>query len=100
MIWIFQLLVVGKHSVTGFEIQIVRQISVKIGCNLKSQIISDSITGIKAKLLLVSSYRWIVGVTLSIFVYRDRKSTRLNSSHVKISYAVFCLKKKKNNKIQ
>src|SRR5437868_11389618 len=27
----------------------------------------------------------------------DRKSTRLNSSHVSISYAVFCLKKKKNN---
>src|SRR5690606_42142241 len=26
---------------------------------------------------------------------RDRKSTRLNSSHVKISYAVFCLKKKR-----
>src|SRR5690606_39994504 len=28
-------------------------------------------------------------------VLLDRKSTRLNSSHVKISYAVFCLKKKK-----
>src|SRR5690625_6865520 len=28
---------------------------------------------------------------------RDRKSTRLNSSHVAISYAVFCLKKKKKN---
>src|SRR6266540_4776874 len=27
---------------------------------------------------------------------RDRKSTRLNSSHITISYAVFCLKKKKN----
>src|SRR5699024_7569686 len=27
---------------------------------------------------------------------KDRKSTRLNSSHVSISYAVFCLKKKKN----
>src|SRR3989442_13998182 len=27
---------------------------------------------------------------------RDRKSTRLNSSHVRISYAVFCLKKKKS----
>src|SRR5215469_17447140 len=27
----------------------------------------------------------------------DRKSTRLNSSHVEISYAVFCLKKKNNN---
>src|SRR5690606_39769427 len=32
---------------------------------------------------------WIAGMPL------DRKSTRLNSSHVKISYAVFCLKKKK-----
>src|SRR5438045_7011049 len=29
----------------------------------------------------------------------DRKSTRLNSSHLGISYAVFCLKKKKNNKM-
>src|SRR5690606_41845466 len=29
-------------------------------------------------------------------IIEDRKSTRLNSSHVKISYAVFCLKKKKN----
>src|SRR3712207_7042215 len=28
---------------------------------------------------------------------RDRKSTRLNSSHANISYAVFCLKKKKNS---
>src|SRR2546430_9183969 len=28
--------------------------------------------------------------------HRDRKSTRLNSSHSQISYAVFCLKKKKN----
>src|SRR2546426_9353209 len=31
---------------------------------------------------------------------RDRKSTRLNSSHLVISYAVFCLKKKKNKKKQ
>src|SRR5690625_7033331 len=30
--------------------------------------------------------------------YRDRKSTRLNSSHVAISYAVFCLKKKKKKR--
>src|SRR5690242_21448147 len=30
----------------------------------------------------------------------DRKSTRLNSSHMSISYAVFCLKKKKKKKIQ
>src|SRR5690554_7658852 len=30
--------------------------------------------------------------------FEDRKSTRLNSSHVRISYAVFCLKKKKKKK--
>src|SRR5438034_11716328 len=33
-----------------------------------------------------------------ILFARDRKSTRLNSSHTVISYAVFCLKKKKKNK--
>src|SRR5438309_8561193 len=33
-------------------------------------------------------------------VRQDRKSTRLNSSHSSISYAVFCLKKKKNQHLQ
>src|SRR5690606_39531435 len=33
------------------------------------------------------------------FYSKDRKSTRLNSSHVKISYAVFCLKKKKKKNV-
>src|SRR5690349_23298798 len=40
----------------------------------------------------------------NVVVVQDRKSTRLNSSHVEISYAVFCLKKKKkknkNNNIE
>src|SRR5690242_4790491 len=36
---------------------------------------------------------------IAIYTYNpDRKSTRLNSSHMSISYAVFCLKKKKNKK--
>src|SRR5256885_8785922 len=34
---------------------------------------------------------------LALIVNKDRKSTRLNSSHLVISYAVFCLKKKKKN---
>src|SRR5690606_41017577 len=34
-------------------------------------------------------------LNLPVHVSDDRKSTRLNSSHVKISYAVFCLKKKR-----
>src|SRR5690625_5678488 len=37
--------------------------------------------------------------TRSAFCGKDRKSTRLNSSHVAISYAVFCLKKTKNNEV-
>src|SRR2546430_13419376 len=36
------------------------------------------------------------GVGIWLWQHRDRKSTRLNSSHSQISYAVFCLKKKKN----
>src|SRR5215813_14599866 len=38
-----------------------------------------------------------VEVRLCRAAAQDRKSTRLNSSHVRISYAVFCLKKKKKN---
>src|SRR5205085_11920244 len=33
-----------------------------------------------------------------VYVHLDRKSTRLNSSHSQISYAVFCLQKKNNNR--
>src|SRR2546430_7316588 len=48
---------------------------------------------------------WILGLTIlgfsSIFgALKDRKSTRLNSSHSQISYAVFCLKKKKYHDIK
>src|SRR2546429_6814146 len=40
--------------------------------------------------------RWRTRHSLHERLSRDRKSTRLNSSHGYISYAVFCLKKKKN----
>src|SRR5437660_8949057 len=39
---------------------------------------------------------WLM-ISLRLEACLDRKSTRLNSSHVAISYAVFCLKKKKKN---
>src|SRR5437899_8725931 len=39
-----------------------------------------------------------LGVAGYVNEYRDRKSTRLNSSHLGISYAVFCLKKKKTRR--
>src|SRR2546427_977840 len=53
---------------------------------------------------------WITGHSYIVYgplalaatsvIYEDRKSTRLNSSHSQISYAVFCLKKKKKNHIK
>src|SRR5258707_12071716 len=48
-------------------------------------------------LLVVMQFDAATGVTKEFFrdAGRDRKSTRLNSSHANISYAVFCLKKKK-----
>src|SRR2546430_12662994 len=38
--------------------------------------------------------KWLIGGLNLLNLTRDRKSTRLNSSHSQISYAVFCLKKK------
>src|SRR5205085_12579905 len=42
--------------------------------------------------------RWSMKSTCACWETRDRKSTRLNSSHSQISYAVFCLKKKKHQR--
>src|SRR3712207_9508574 len=44
----------------------------------------------------LSGVRSVNAPAAMYFVISDRKSTRLNSSHANISYAVFCLKKKKN----
>src|SRR5690606_41178151 len=54
-----------------------------------------------AVLSVDAALRLVAGLVLGVYlpVPLDRKSTRLNSSHVKISYAVFCLKKKKKDKI-
>src|SRR5699024_12716520 len=43
--------------------------------------------------------KWLSGIKKRLKISGDRKSTRLNSSHVSISYAVFCLKKKKKNEV-
>src|SRR5690348_17666268 len=44
--------------------------------------------------------KWNYGIADKRYNTGDRKSTRLNSSHPSISYAVFCLKKKNNKKHQ
>src|SRR5690554_7051936 len=53
-------------------------------------------TKILADLLTDFNAMWSSTSVQGYKIHEDRKSTRLNSSHVRISYAVFCLKKKKN----
>src|SRR5690606_10523536 len=58
----------------------------------------DSTTGLlQALAVRFDSTRRFIRLYQASMGGLDRKSTRLNSSHVKISYAVFCLKKKKSN---
>src|SRR3712207_8198588 len=64
-----------------------------------SQII-DSLPEIGGQLTTLYPEKWIFDVPGHPKILADRKSTRLNSSHANISYAVFCLKKKKKHKIQ
>src|SRR5690606_39344994 len=60
--------------------------------------LADAIEDARARGLIKAAAQPLTGsisaVSVGIVGGRDRKSTRLNSSHVKISYAVFCLKKK------
>src|SRR5437870_6463733 len=70
-----------------------KQLSALLGKGLPTGVIVE---------VFVLSIPFIVAVTLNGIESTntstiDRKSTRLNSSHVAISYAVFCLKKKKKN---
>src|SRR2546430_6707108 len=58
----------------------------------------DDQYGLRKGLLEVLNGRRPIPVSAFTAPQPDRKSTRLNSSHSQISYAVFCLKKKKNNK--
>src|SRR5947207_6259048 len=67
------------------------------GGQLGGQCRPDALIGIQGEhpFVLRDGYP---GVALRRNAWLDRKSTRLNSSHTVISYAVFCLKKKKINK--
>src|SRR5256885_12785941 len=51
---------------------------------------------VAAKTMRTTSNAWTKLIRAKPLAARDRKSTRLNSSHLVISYAVFCLKKKNN----
>src|SRR3989442_7439697 len=82
--------------------------------NTRRSFLSNSITNRPLLIALIGSIMFAAGVgfgiatvsflrgagastaDIGLIVETDRKSTRLNSSHVRISYAVFCLQKKNN----
>src|SRR5436190_14500010 len=67
---------------TLFRSQRTREIGIRMAVGARAANIVATVGG--------RTLPWVLGGV------RDRKSTRLNSSHTVISYAVFCLKKKKN----
>src|SRR5476651_1025649 len=71
------------------KIELVGTASTKAVASCDIVIDADGTTAIPG---LIDSH---VHITFGDYTPRDRKSTRLNSSHANISYAVFCLKKKK-----
>src|SRR5690606_40239705 len=60
-----------------------------------SRVVGEVFISLGVLMLLFVTYQlWWTNIRAEQIAGKDRKSTRLNSSHVKISYAVFCLKKK------
>src|SRR5690606_40369460 len=76
-----------KSDLTGSVTSVQSEGFVKGVATNALQLLSGKVSGVN-----VSQTNSEPGTNMNIIV--DRKSTRLNSSHVKISYAVFCLKKK------
>src|SRR5438034_6038433 len=88
------LLFVAEMLAPGFWL-----LSVAVGC-LTAGVVSLVVPGaiVPALSFAAGTLLSLVGIRPFLLRYlQDRKSTRLNSSHTVISYAVFCLKKKKNN---
>src|SRR5690606_25881138 len=93
--------VVGDDTVKGdnviTRVVAVRNVSVRELSPLLRQLIDNAGAGNvvhydPANIILITGRAAVVNRLAEIIKRVDRKSTRLNSSHVKISYAVFCLK--------
>src|SRR5690554_7660531 len=80
-------------SFLGFWISMVLFFGIS-GLELRNQSSENLNTFFRKRHVKYISFVGIASL-LILMLIRDRKSTRLNSSHVRISYAVFCLKKKK-----
>src|SRR6266498_4785746 len=69
------------------------------GCARLDELIELDLRGWRRSLMNVGT-QTVIRKAMAGLRDADRKSTRLNSSHVRISYAVFCLKKKKQHQPQ
>src|SRR2546421_7191517 len=77
-----------KNCASGRVLSIVRSVCIRPTS-------APTIATVAPMLLLIMSSACNIAAVYAMFTKGDRKSTRLNSSHDQISYAVFCLKKKK-----
>src|SRR5438874_8029124 len=76
-----------QQALEAVGYQVFTVTSAELALNILRQRVTDAV-------VLDCEMSLMDGLALAL----DRKSTRLNSSHVEISYAVFCLKKKKKQK--
>src|SRR5690606_40299907 len=77
-IWLIERIVIDEDGIPKLVLT-----DVRVGIVAEVNILPDLVTIVDDEVVVEDD-----------FFVEDRKSTRLNSSHVKISYAVFCLKKK------
>src|SRR2546427_11715297 len=79
----------GRNFKKKIEEQLPQLVKARADYNIKTRVVIDPMTPVIWATAEKLEQRELIGKLL------DRKSTRLNSSHSQISYAVFCLKKKK-----
>src|SRR5690625_7684656 len=84
---------IRANELRGTTIHLIDQLIDDINME-QSLAIEDTSRSINSSITVLSA------INIIAIVSGDRKSTRLNSSHVAISYAVFCLKKKNNRRIR
>src|SRR5699024_11785476 len=84
----------GIHLIVATQRPSVDVITGLIKANIPTRIAFSVSSQVDSRTIIdTSGAEKLLGKGDMLFIEKDRKSTRLNSSHVSISYAVFCLKK-------
>src|SRR2546426_6509081 len=86
------------HTATLLHDDVVDESELRRGRKTANAEFGNAASVLVGDFLYSRAFQMMVSVRSMRVMEEDRKSTRLNSSHLVISYAVFCLKKKKKNK--